>query len=120
MRSGISGAPVLGAHGEVVGVLSEADLLVNQALWPGGTGRKAERAGARRDPVLVGDACSRPAVTTDVDASLGDAAQLMLDRDVARLVVLEGAAIAGIVTRHDVLKAWDRTDFAIDADVERL
>ena len=115
LRSGHSGAPVLAGNGQLMGVLSETDLLARQARRP-----PADHPEADPSPALVGDVCTRPAVTTEVGTSVRDAARVMLERDIGRLVVLDGAELAGIVTRHDVLKALHREDAAVEADVLRL
>ncbi|MEX2619178.1 MAG: CBS domain-containing protein [Egibacteraceae bacterium] len=120
----IGGAPVVDQHGALVGVLSEADLLVKEARPRYGFGRGVQEAWRHREARTVGEACSRPAHVTAADARLRDAARELLDRDVARLVVLESSRIAGIVTRHDVLRALLRSDdairHAVQARVERL
>jgi CBS domain-containing protein len=107
---GVSGLPVLDAEGALVGVLSEADLLPRLAAARGILGRRALEEERRREARTAGEACSRPARTTDPDSPLVDAAREMLDHDVARLVVLDGGEIVGIVTRHDVIRALVRDD----------
>lgn len=107
---GFGGAPVVNAHGALVGVLSEADLLEREARPRAGPARGGREASRRRDALTVGEACSRPALVTAADATLHDAARVLLDHEVARLVVVDGSSIAGIVTRHDVLRALLRAD----------
>jgi CBS domain-containing protein len=48
------------------------------------------------------------------------AAELMRDHAVARLVVVDGSDVVGVVSRHDVLKALLRTDAEIQASLNRL
>ncbi len=115
LHKGIAGAPVVDAKGALIGVLSERDLLDKVAADPTGIGRKAATALRRRDAGTVGEACSRPALTTDADATVREAAAEMARRDVSRLVVLDGAKVVGIVTRHDALKALVRADEEIAA-----
>ena len=95
---GISGMPVVGADGAVVGVVSEADLLHKQG------GRSAPRKGAlarfRRaatdsaatDTKLgartVGEAMTAPAVTVGPESTVAAAARLMLDHGINRLPVV--------------------------------
>jgi CBS domain-containing protein len=107
---GVSGLPVLDADGTLVGVLSEADLLPRLAAARGILGRRALEEERRRAARTAGEACSRPARTTDPDSPLIEAAREMLDHDVARLVVLDGGEVVGIVTRHDVIRALIRGD----------
>jgi CBS domain-containing protein len=112
----IGGAPVVSELGELVGVLSEADLLEKEALLAGGFERL--RAQGRRDAVTTGEACSRPARVTHPEATLQMAAREMLDHQIARLVVVDRGDVVGIVTRHDVLRALVRTDAELQAAVD--
>jgi CBS domain-containing protein len=106
----ISGAPVVSGSGDLVGMLTERDLLEKEAPAPEGFGRATRQAQHRHDALTVGQACTRPAITTSPDAMLRSAAELMREQRVGRLVVVDGAEIAGIVSRHDVLKALLRPD----------
>jgi CBS domain-containing protein len=54
---------------------------------------------------LVGDHMTRGVLTISSDASLGDAAAKMTERGVGAVVILEGEAIAAILTERDVMKA---------------
>lgn len=119
-HSDISGAPVVDASGALIGVLSESDLMEKQARLPTGLGRGVTEAWRRHDAVTVGEVCTRPARVTAADATLRDAVREMIDHGVARLVVIDGSRIAGIVTRHDVLQALTRTDAAILHAVDAL
>jgi CBS domain-containing protein len=114
----VSGLPVLDQDGVVCGVLSEADLLPRIASDRFGLGRRAEREERLRGARTAGAACSRPARVTVPDAPLASAVREMLDHDVRRLVVLDGGQVAGIVTRHDVIRALTRSDTAITRAVE--
>ena len=117
---GIAGAPVQDGDGALIGVLSEEDLIEKEATPRAGLGRAAERSRRLRSARTVGDACTRPALVTAADSALHDAAREMLVRGVARLVVVEDGSIAGIVTRHDVLKALIRDDERIAAAARQV
>lgn len=110
LRAGVSGAPVLDARGHVCGVLSTRDLLDKAASYPLGLGTAAYRAHRRYRAVTVGEACTRPAVTTEADTLVRAAAREMARRDLSRLVVLDGATVVGVVTRTDMLRALTRDD----------
>lgn len=99
------GAPVIGAAGGVVGVLTESDLLAKGAaprLRRGPAARDEER---RHLAETAWEACSRPAVTIGWDATVRTAARELLDRDLSMLVALDGDRLVGIISRHDVLRA---------------
>jgi CBS domain-containing protein len=120
---GISGVPVVGADGNVVGVASEADLLHKQG------GREGRRGGvlARLRPAApdtkagartVGEAMTSPALTVAPESTVAAAARLMLDHGVNRLpVVGRDGALLGIVTRADLVRAFGRADHAIAAEI---
>lgn len=114
----VSGAPVVAADGSLVGVLSERDLLDKEASPHPGLGRQAADSERRRVATTVGQACSRPAVTTAPDAPLREVARAMADQEVGRVVVVDDSAVAGVLSRHDVLAALLRTDAEVQAAVD--
>jgi CBS domain-containing protein len=114
----VSGAPVIAEDGSLLGVLSEEDLLAKEATERYGLGRAAAEEHRRRSADTVGEACSRPARTTSPDAPLSAAVRTMLDHKVSRLIVVDGAEVAGILTRHDVLAALLRDDASIRSAIE--
>jgi CBS domain-containing protein len=109
LRHDVTGAPVVDSAGRLVGVLSQSDLLVREAAprVRHGVAERDERR--RRLATTVGEACSRPALTIHPNTSLREAARLLLDADVGRLVVLEEGAVAGVLSRRDVLRALTRS-----------
>ena len=54
---------------------------------------------------LVSEHMTSSLLTISADATLGDAAAAMAERGVGAVVVLEGDAIAAILTERDVMKA---------------
>jgi len=107
----VSGFPVTGDDGTVIGVVSETDLL---ALAAG------QRHG-RHDPgdqATAGDLMSHPAVTARPDDLVQAAAGLMRKHRLQRLPVvgLDGR-LAGIISRSDVLSVFDRSDEEIRREV---
>jgi CBS domain-containing protein len=116
----VAGAPVRSGTGGLVGVLSEADLLDAEAPLRYGPDRDAEASRRRWAARTVGEACSRPAREVAVTASVRQAAELMRDHDIARLIVVDGSEVAGVISRHDVLKALLRTDVEIKASLDRM
>ena len=117
----VSACPVLNGDGAVIGVVSEADLLTKQALDGGYDGmpgmitgllRRREQGKARG--MTAGDLMTGPAITVVPEAAVQDAARLMSKRKVKRLPVVDEAGhLAGIISRADVLSAFDDADTAI-------
>jgi CBS domain-containing protein len=100
---------VVAESGELVWVISEADVL-EEASRRYGWGRVVDEAWRRHDAETVGQACNRSALVTTPDTTLHDAAQRLLDRQVARLVVMDGAAIAGLIPWRGLLSVLLRAD----------
>jgi CBS domain-containing protein len=93
---------VLGNRGDVIGVLSERDVLRHR-------GRQV--AGAMGDAVEA--AMSHPAVTVDPDERLAKAEGLMLGRKIGCLPVVEQGALVGMVTTTDIVRR------SLDQETER-
>jgi len=111
----VSAFPVLDLADHLVGVVSEADLLLKelgQEALAGtliATGRRGERAKAAA--VTAAQLMTSPAITVGPDDTLAAAARLMHDRRVKRLPVVDRAGhLVGIVSRVDLLSVFDQPD----------
>jgi CBS domain-containing protein len=121
----VSAFPVLDTHGMVTGVVSEADLLVKEAVLgePGGVagllaGLLHRAARAKAGAVTAADLMTSPAVTIGPDDTVEHAAKLMYDCKVKRLpVVDQGGRLVGIISRTDILAVFDRTDAEIREEI---
>ena len=118
VQRGISGMPVVSDAGEVLGVISEADLLAKEAdEHPEGEGvlgrllaRKPSTA-CKYTAQVASEAMTAPAITTTPDRQVADAAATMLEKRVNRLPVLGARGqLVGIVTRADLVRAFARDD----------
>jgi CBS domain-containing protein len=116
----ISAAPVVDQAGNLVGMISEADVMKLQL-----------HEDPRRHIRLVQDSGGRAAehvadvMTVDVlaippDHDVADVAELMLDRQVRSLPVVDAGGVVGIVSRRDVLRVLVRTDAEIVRDLEAI
>jgi CBS domain-containing protein len=122
---GISGLPVVNGDGEVLGVVSEADILVKTHGPRPERGTVFERLLGPVDPKLAaktqaltaGEAMTAPAVTIRRDAQVSEAAGLMAKLGINRLPVVEQGRLVGILTRADVVRAFIRADDAIAAEI---
>lgn len=122
--SRISAFPVVDDAGRVIGVVSEADLLVKEAVQADGVSVLAALRHWREDDKAAGvtasDLMTGPAVTIGPDAPVTEAARLMYDRRVKRLPVVTGAGLlVGIISRVDVLSVYDRPDSQIRDEIVR-
>jgi CBS domain-containing protein len=88
----ITGAPVVNSLGELVGVISETDII-----------RKSNSIGAW-SPSTAGQIMTRPAVSVSPSDTLQRVSELMFNRRIHRVVVAEGSEIQGIITTMDILR----------------
>jgi CBS-domain-containing membrane protein len=112
----ISAMPVV--NGDfVLGIVSEFDLLLKEECRDTFThlkGRQSTQAKAR----TAGDVMSHPALCIGEGASITDAARLMHKRAVKRLPVVDTQGrLVGIVSRHDLLRSFLRSDESIRREV---
>jgi CBS domain-containing protein len=122
--SRISAFPVVDDARRVIGVVSEADLLVKEAVQADGVSMLAALRHWREDEkeagVTAGDLMTTPALTIGQDAAVAEAARLMYDHRVKRLPVVTGAGLlVGIISRVDVLSVFDRPDDQIRGEIVR-
>ncbi len=115
-RHDVGVLPVLDRDGRVLGVVSEADLILKEE-GPQTRGRRAfhwkrSRLERRRMRARVaGDLMTAPAVTIGPDETIVAAARTMTERRLRSLpVVDEDGRLLGIVSRRDLLAVFLRSD----------
>jgi len=120
----ISGLPVIGERLEVLGVVSEADIVAKEqgpeperrrlSGWLRADRTRARKLAAR----TAGEAMSAPAITIEANRSVAEAAQLLASHGIKRLpVVDEEGTLVGIVTRADLVRAFARSDAEIEHEL---
>lgn len=123
---GIGAVPVVAPAGQVLGVVSNADLTAKAAGLPGATAgsqlefprRRRERRKARAR--TASELMTAPAVTITPAATIEQAARIMRQRRVGRLPVtypLTGR-LAGLVTRSNLLRVYLRPGEEIRAEIQ--
>jgi CBS domain-containing protein len=116
----VSAFPVLGDQDEVIGVVSEADLLTKEALEFGGkpVGLRHHREQVKAAGLTAEDLMTSPPVTIRPKDFVSHAARLMYARRVKRLpVVDDDGRLVGIVSRADLLSVYGRPDDDIRHDI---
>jgi CBS domain-containing protein len=121
----ISGVPVVTEDGEVVGVVSEADILFKER----GPAKRKGMLAWFLDPFVTegqlkleartaAEAMTRPAKTIAPWRSVAAAAAQMLTESVNRLPVIDNdGKLVGIVTRADLVRAFARPDLEIEREI---
>lgn len=132
----VSAAPVVDGEGHVIGVVSEADLLRKEELReqyyregyklplsarlrerlgrPGGDVEEKARA------LTAAQLMTAPPITITPYKSVVSAARLMSKHGVKRLPVVDDEGrLVGIVSRHDLLKVFVRSDEDILDEIRR-
>ena len=123
----VSAFPVLDEAGQVIGVVSESDLLAKLALGGGEDGMPGMITGILRQhetekarAVTARDLMTSPPATVSPDDTVEHAARLMYTRRVKRLPVTdESGHLAGIISRADVLTVYGRPDVEIGEEIRR-
>jgi CBS domain-containing protein len=120
----VSAVPVVDADGRVLGVVSEADLLLKEEypdaeqdvplVWT--RRRRIERKKAAG--TCARDLMTAPPVTVPPTATVAEAARRMHAAGVKRLPVVDGdGRLPGIVSRADLLRVFARPDDAIRREI---
>jgi CBS domain-containing protein len=119
----ISGVPVVDGE-RVVGVVSERDILFKERPSSGLQRGVLAWLMDEGDLMLKIDATTAqlamtsPPITIGPERSVADAASLMLEERISRLPVVEGSRLVGIVTRHDLVRAFARADEEIWQEID--
>ncbi len=87
------GSVVATRDGEMVGILTERDVLKKFCFDGPGS------------PARVEEVMSHPLITVDGHSAIGKAADLMAERRVRRLLVTLDGSLRGIVTERDIMRA---------------
>jgi CBS domain-containing protein len=120
----ISGVPVCDPDGVVLGVVSEADILRKAEGLPPELGGRLRWLFRRVDGELgkvtartAGEAMTSPALTIRPTQPVSEAARLMIGHRINRLPVVGGGRLVGIVSRADILRAFERDDSELEREI---
>jgi CBS domain-containing protein len=124
--NGISAVPVCDAHGQVLGMLSEGDLLrpvgkesvTKRAWWLNLLAEGTDLAPSFLECISVENQRARnlmvgPVITATPDSNIPELADLLVRHRIKRLPILLDGKIVGIVSRADLVRALARTPDAI-------
>jgi len=121
----VSAFPVLDEASQVIGVVSESDLLAKLALGVGDDGGPGMITGILRrqqlqkaHAVTAAELMTSPAYSVLPEDTVEQAARIMFLRNVKRLPVVDtDGRLAGIVSRTDVLAVYNRSDADIAEEI---
>jgi CBS domain-containing protein len=120
---GIGGLPVVDEDGRLLGVITEADILIKERVEEPTRlrdrlfRREARAQRTKYEARTVGEAMSSPAITVQNWLSVSSAAEVMVEHGVNRLPVVQGGTLVGIITRHDLVCAFARSDSEIEREI---
>jgi CBS-domain-containing membrane protein len=115
----ISGAPVMDEQGNLVGIVTENDLISKErpfhiptiirifdAIIPLESDSKVEEEIRKMAASTVKDICTTDVVTIEEDTPLTEIASIMADRRIHLLPVLKDGKLTGIVGKKELIKAF--------------
>lgn len=94
--------PVLDASGQMVGIVSDKDLL--HAAPSPATSLSVYELHYLLSKLTIKQVMSRPVITVAPDTPLEEAARIMADNKIGGLPVVEGGKLVGIITETDIFK----------------
>jgi CBS domain-containing protein len=121
-EKGIGGAPVVNEEGKLVGIVTEADLIMQDiklhfptylhlldgyVYLPGSLHRFEEEL-RKAIGADVGDVMTKEVITVSPEVEIEDIATLMVKKDVGRVPVIDGEKLVGIITKGDIVKSLAR------------
>jgi CBS domain-containing protein len=114
----VSGAPVVNAERQVVGIVTEGDLVRRYEIgtdrkrrsWLQGffdTSQAHARDFVRTHSRCVADIMTREVISVGESATLADVAEIFEERRIRRVPVMLDGKLVGIVSRADLIRALD-------------
>jgi CBS domain-containing protein/mannitol/fructose-specific phosphotransferase system IIA component (Ntr-type) len=103
LRRRVRAVPIVGSKGEVLGVVTESDLM--RALLPQiprvATDDEGDTTALDRP---VREVMSRSVLCVSEDLGVGEVASMMINKDVEQLPVVQAGNITGMVSRGDIIR----------------
>jgi CBS domain-containing protein len=116
--NGIGGVPVVNSEGDLLGIITESDLIVQDTdvkfpsfvhfldgyVFVPGSVRRFEEKFRKAVAATAEDLMTEDVITVDVEDSAEDAATLMLKKKLKRFPVISEGQLVGIITMRDIVK----------------
>jgi CBS domain-containing protein len=114
----IGALPVV-EKGRMVGLVTEGDLIMQDVkvhfptylsllggyVFAPGASDRFETSLRKAVAATVSDVMTREPITVTPDALVTDVATLLVERDIARVPVMDGEAVVGIVSKSDIVRS---------------
>ncbi|MBK5092016.1 MAG: CBS domain-containing protein [Actinobacteria bacterium] len=116
--NGIGGVPVVNSEGDLLGIITESDLIVQDTdvkfpsfvhfldgyVFVPGSIHRFEEKFRKAVAATAEDLMTVDVITVDVDDSAEDAATLMSKKKLKRFPVISEGQLVGIITMRDIVK----------------
>jgi len=123
--------PVVEIGDQLVGVVSESDLLCRAgfpsvrhhglaAFLDGPPAITGHDWAARSEALTAEEIMTTAVISCDVEEPVAAIARRMLERDIRTMPVVRDGRLAGVVSRHDVLRLFVRPDSEVRAHVDQI
>ena len=100
----IHGAPVVNSEGDLVGVVTQQDLVFGSMMRPEAS-KPANSASVITRSLEVRDIMTSPAVSATEDTDVRNLCRMMFQLHIHRVPIVRGAKVRGIVSSLDVCNA---------------
>ena len=105
--------------GRMVGFVTEGDLIMQDVrvhfptylsllggyVFAPGSNERFEASLRKAVAATVDDVMTREPITVTADALVTDVATLMVERDIARIPVMDGDSVVGIISKSDIVRS---------------
>lgn len=106
-------------RGRMVGLVTEGDLIMQDVrvhfptylsllggyVFAPGASDRFESSLRKAVAATVSDVMTREPITVTADALVTDVATLLVERDIARVPVMDGDSVVGIVSKSDIVRS---------------
>jgi len=113
-KRGFTALPVTDDSGELIGIVTEADLIANR--FPA-SAQAAATTAVNGPAATVGEVMTTPVIGVSHDTDVSIVAREMLTEKRRSLPIVDGNVLVGVITRRDIVRALARTDEDIVTDV---
>lgn len=121
----ISAVPVVDRDNRLLGLVSEADVLMKEVIVVLGHGAvwfessRTKRLRRLREAGTAAELMTTPAFSITPAATVREAARILHEKRIKRLPVVESGAVVGIISRADLLRVYLTPDALLQRRVAR-